>query len=144
MTQPTPQQPKKASQSLTVRASIAKAVIPALAAIVAKYWADLDTETALLIAGAIFAVLQSVVEFGMRRAQGLASILFVVVLVSGCCAQVDHKKLGTFPTIRKSLEGIRENVRALKVKDKQDEELKALTIEEAEAGIELCKQAEAR
>lgn len=75
--------------------------------------------------------------------KAIGLILIPLLLATGCCSHVDHKKLATFPTIRKSFEGIKGNIQALKVKDERDEELKALTIEECDEGINLCRKAEA-
>ena len=72
------------------------------------------------------------------------SYVVVLLVLSGCCSHVDHKKLATFPTIRKSFEGLKSNLNALKLQDDKDEELRAASIEECEAGIDLCKQVEAR
>jgi len=141
MTEPTPE-PKKASKSLTVRASLAAAFIPILSFLLAKKL-GMSSEDAGALGAALFGAFYAVAQIGMRRAAGGFGAVLILVLSVGCCSHVNHKKLATFPTIRKSFEGIQGNVKALKVKDEQDEELKALTIEECQAGIDLCKQAEA-
>lgn len=142
MTTP-PQEPKKATQSLTVRASLAAAFIPILSFLLAKKL-GMSSEDAGALGAALFGAFYAVAQIGMRRAAGGFGAVLVLAISVGCCSHVDHKKLATFPTIRKSFEGIKDNVSGLKVESEQDEEIKALTIEECDAGIDLCKQAEAQ
>jgi len=78
------------------------------------------------------------------RAPRLLYIMTALILFisTGCCSHVDHKKLATFPTLRKSYEGIKTNLESFKITDEQSNELRDLTIEECEEGIKLCLQAE--
>jgi len=139
---PSPE-PKKATQSLTVRSAMAAAFIPILSFLLARYL-GMDAETSASIGAALFGAFYAFGQVGMRRAAGGFGAVLILAISVGCCSHVNHKKLATFPTIRKSFEGLKGNLKALKVKDEQDEELKALSIEECDAGIDLCKQAEAR
>ena len=81
-------------------------------------------------------------SFGLVASRFSCAAL-ILALSSACCSHVDHKKLATFPTIRKSFEGIKSNVHALKVTDENSKELQALTVEECEEGINLCRESEA-
>lgn len=137
-----PQEPKKATKSLTVRSALAAAVIPILSFLLARHL-GMDAETSASIGAALFGALYAVGQIGMRRAAGGFGAILFVSLIAGCCSHVNHKKLATFPTIRKSFEGIKGSVQALKVTDDNSKELQALTIEECDEGINLCKQAEA-
>lgn len=79
--------PKPLSKSLTVRASVAQAIVPVLA-----YWLStklgLNQEDALVVAGSIFALLASIVSIGMRRALGSIALLMLVA-----CSNCNHKLL---------------------------------------------------
>lgn len=138
-----PPEPKKATKSLTVRSALAAAFIPILSFLLARYL-GMDAETSASIGAALFGAFYAVGQIGMRRASGGFGSVLILALSVGCCSHVDHKKLATFPTIRKSFEGIKVNVSGLKVKDERDEEIKSLTIDECQAGIDLCRQAEAQ
>lgn len=69
--------PKPLSKSLTVKASVAQAIVPVVA-----YWLStklgLNQEDALVIAGSLFALLASIVSIGMRRAIGALLVAFLV------------------------------------------------------------------
>lgn len=79
--------PKPMSKSLTVKASVAQAIVPVVA-----YWLStklgLNQEDALVVAGSLFALLASIVSIGMRRAIGA---LLIAVLLLGCAGS--NKKL---------------------------------------------------
>jgi len=81
--------PKPASKSLTVRASLAQAVIPALAFLIARFMTDISAADAAMLAGALFAILQAIAQVGLRRATGggfAALLLAGALFVSGCCS----------------------------------------------------------
>lgn len=77
---------KPLAKSLTVRASIAQAVVPLIA-----FWLSrklgLGEEDAMILAGALFAALASLAQIGMRRAIG--ALLFLLVMVGCHCNRCD-------------------------------------------------------
>lgn len=60
---------KPLSQSMTVRAAVANAIMPILALKIAQ-WSGVPEEQAWEIAATVFALLSSLVAIGMRRAWG--------------------------------------------------------------------------
>ena len=73
---------KPLAKSLTVRASLLKAIVP-----IFTFWLsrklELDMETSALIAGALFGVLSGISTIGMRRAIGYGLIL-LCLNIGGC------------------------------------------------------------
>lgn len=100
--QPTETAPKKLASTLTARASAAQAIVPMLAFFVARHL-ECDLETAAMLAGGLFALLQAIAQVAMRRAIG-GWLLVACLLLPAC----------TSPDLRPTLTATRATLGALR------------------------------